>query len=203
MLIQRKPCDQGVSVFELLKTYTGPNRIDQVMWDLVNRLTELCPIQWCCDQCRFRLHCGVGPGGQSFFRIPFVWNTSRTGRAHLQEANHPLMVPRNLYRWSEIGGLQENGNHTDYRVLNNLDKISPTMQVGGPCGMIEAIANTLSHVATYYASRHDSIELNGLKLLASSREGLATTKTEPPTTGMYWTLKYRLSRYVTTAALQA
>ena len=68
------------------------------------------------------------------------------------------MVPHNLYRWWQIGGLQENGNHTDYRVLHNLDMISPTMQAGGPCGMTEAIANTLSHVATNYASRHENIE---------------------------------------------
>ena len=68
------------------------------------------------------------------------------------------MVPHNLYRWNEIGGLQENGNHTDYRVLQRMDKISPTMQVGGPCGMDEPIANTLSHVAIHYASRHDCID---------------------------------------------
>ena len=90
---------------------------------------------------------------RSFTRIPKVWTTSRTGRPVLQEATHPLMVPHNLHRWWQIGGLQENGQHTDYRVLRNLDMIDPTMQAGGPCGMTKAIANT-----TNYASRHDSIE---------------------------------------------
>ena len=148
----------------MLGTYTGPARNDQIMFDLVNRLSDLCPIQWWCDQCRFRLHCGVDPGGQPFLRPAFTWTTSRTGRASLQEATHPLMVPHNLYRWNEIGGLQENGNHTDYRVLHRMDKISPTMQVGGPCGMSEPIANTLSHVATPYASRHDCIEHQWIKV---------------------------------------
>ena len=74
------------------------------------------------------------------------------------------MVPHNCYRWWQIGGLQEGGTHTDYRVMHNSDKISPTMQVGGPCGMTEAIANSLSHVATDYASRYDSVDHQWVKI---------------------------------------
>ena len=110
IMLQRRSYDLGRPVYDRLETYTGPHVLDTVKFDLANRFCNLCPHQWWCDDCRFRLHNGVDPTGQqSFSRPAFAWTPSRTGRQIQKEISHPLLVSTNLYRWNEIGGVQENG----------------------------------------------------------------------------------------------
>ena len=41
---ERQPLDRGVEGHVYYHTFTGLYRVDQVTWEMVNRLTELCPM---------------------------------------------------------------------------------------------------------------------------------------------------------------